>query len=82
MASYYSSSRKIIFTIFYFLCIALLLFSSWVKFAEADACPKVSTTWSGPCELEGCMRQCIVAESALFGACDHSQTTCFCFFQC
>ncbi|RYR05419.1 hypothetical protein Ahy_B06g085279 [Arachis hypogaea] len=53
-----------------------------MEFAEADACPKVSTTWSGPCELEGCIRQCIVAESALFGACDHSQTTCFCFFQC
>ncbi|MED6157723.1 hypothetical protein PIB30_025996 [Stylosanthes scabra] len=76
-----STTPRKLLAMFTFICIALLLSSSWVQFAEANVCQRPSKTWSGPClNTKGCKDQCIRLESAIFGAC-HS-LTCYCYFNC
>ncbi|QHO47603.1 hypothetical protein HN51_016968 [Arachis hypogaea] len=77
-----SSIPRKMLSIFYFLCIGILLSSSsWVQIAKANVCPSPSKTWSGPClNTGGCKDQCIRLESAVFGAC-HS-LTCYCYYNC
>ncbi|WJX91899.1 hypothetical protein P8452_73617 [Trifolium repens] len=77
-----SSSPKL-YTIFMFLTLALLLFST--SEVEANICQRQSKTFSGPCLDNGsCKSQCINVEHATFGACHHKGIgfACFCYFNC
>ncbi|KEH18172.1 Defensin-like protein [Medicago truncatula] len=77
-----SSSPKF-YTIFLFLSLALLLFSTWE--VQADICRKRSKTWGDPCfTSENCNRYCIKSENGVGGICmsDGIGFTCFCEFIC
>ncbi|KEH18157.1 putative defensin, plant [Medicago truncatula] len=78
-----TSSASKFYTIFVFVCLALLLIS--ICEVEAKVCQKRSKTWSGPCLNTGnCKRQCVDVENATFGAC-HRQGfgfACFCYKKC
>ncbi|KAJ1409542.1 Knottin, scorpion toxin-like [Sesbania bispinosa] len=71
------------YNMFLFLCLALLLFSTWE--VQAILCRRRSQTWSGPClNTRGCNDQCIRVEQAVSGAChpDGFGVACFCVFNC
>ncbi|KAK2406156.1 hypothetical protein P8452_68523 [Trifolium repens] len=78
-----TSSATKFYTIFMFICLALLLISTME--VEAKVCQKRSKTWTGPCIVTGnCKKQCIEVEKATFGACHHQGFgfACFCYFKC
>ncbi|KEH18171.1 putative knottin, scorpion toxin [Medicago truncatula] len=76
-----SSSPKL-FTIFLFLILVVLLFST--SEVQAKLCRGRSKLWSGPCINSKCKRQCINVERAVSGGChlDNTGVFCFCDFKC
>ncbi|XP_058743642.1 uncharacterized protein LOC131616353 isoform X1 [Vicia villosa] len=59
-------------TLFMFICLVLLLISTWEVEAKIF-CGRPSRTWSGPCIDTECDRECIDSEK--FSALHHSSST-------
>ncbi|XP_058743643.1 defensin-like protein 17 isoform X2 [Vicia villosa] len=57
-------------TLFMFICLVLLLISTWEVEAKIF-CGRPSRTWSGPCIDTECDRECIDSEvCAMSGSCE------------